>query len=132
MWPCGVEAVSSRPGMSAETLRKLMRQAEIDAGEAVGVPREEKRALRCKCREPESIIGIPSFSKRGRSALAQSGGETGAAGRSRRVSRHRRGVVDSVLRAVLQLEAEYFARPTPESARAQSKRMVHLASAGAA
>lgn len=41
-----MKAVSGRLGMTAETLRKWMRQAEIDAGEAVGVSTEEKRELR--------------------------------------------------------------------------------------
>jgi transposase-like protein len=33
-------AISSRLGMTAETLRKWVRQAEVDAGEAAGVPSE--------------------------------------------------------------------------------------------
>ena len=33
-----MKAISARLGMSAETLRKWVRQAEVDAGEAAGVP----------------------------------------------------------------------------------------------
>jgi len=56
-----MKAISARLGMSAETLRKWVRQAEVDAGEAAGVPSEtarELRALRRKCRELESTIEI--------------------------------------------------------------------------
>jgi transposase len=45
-----MKAISGRPGMNAETLRKRVRKSEIDAGEAPGVSSEEKRELRCKCR----------------------------------------------------------------------------------
>jgi transposase len=54
-------AISSRLGMTAETLRKWVRQAEVDAGEAGGVPSEtacELRELRCKNRELEATIEI--------------------------------------------------------------------------
>ena len=37
-----MRAISGRLGMSAETLRKWVRQAEIDAGVAAGVSSEEK------------------------------------------------------------------------------------------
>jgi transposase len=50
-------AVAARRGMTAETLRKWGRQAEVDAGEAAGVPSEtarELRELRRKCRELEA------------------------------------------------------------------------------
>ncbi|MFZ0834902.1 MAG: IS3 family transposase [Mycobacterium sp.] len=56
-----MKAVSGRLGMSAETLRKWVRQAEIDAGEAAGVSSEEKRELRelrRKTRELETTIEI--------------------------------------------------------------------------
>ena len=42
-------------------MRKWVRQAEVDAGEAAGVPTEtvrELRELRRKCRELESTIEI--------------------------------------------------------------------------
>jgi transposase len=39
-------AISSRLGMTAETLRKWVRQAEVDTGEAVGVASETARELR--------------------------------------------------------------------------------------
>ena len=48
-------------GDEGETLRKWVRQAEVDAGEAAGVPTEtvrELRELRRKCRELESTIEI--------------------------------------------------------------------------
>jgi transposase len=48
-------------GDEGETLRKGVRQAEVDAGEAAGVPTEtvrELRELRRKCRELESTIEI--------------------------------------------------------------------------
>jgi len=41
-----IKAVSGRLGMSAETLRKWVRQAEVDAGEAAGMSSEDKRELR--------------------------------------------------------------------------------------
>jgi len=50
-------AISSRLGMTAETLRKWVRQAEVDAGAAAGVPSEtarELRELRRKNRELEA------------------------------------------------------------------------------
>jgi transposase len=56
-----MKAISARLGMSAETLRKWVRQAEVDAGEGLGVPTEtarELRELRRKCRELESTVEI--------------------------------------------------------------------------
>lgn len=41
-----IKAIAGRLGMSAETLRRWVRQSEIDAGEAAGVSSEEKRELR--------------------------------------------------------------------------------------
>ena len=49
--------VAARLGMTAEALRKWVRQAGVDAGEAAGVPSEtarELRELRRKCRELEA------------------------------------------------------------------------------
>ena len=56
-----MKAISGRLGMNPETLRKWVRQTEIDAGEAPGVSSEERRELRelrRKCRELESTIEI--------------------------------------------------------------------------
>jgi transposase len=56
-----MKAVSGRLGMNAETLRKWVRQAEIDAGEAAGLSTQEKRELRelrRKNRELEQTIEI--------------------------------------------------------------------------
>ena len=41
-----IKAVSSRLGMSAETLRKWLRQSDVEAGEAVGVTTESARQIR--------------------------------------------------------------------------------------
>ncbi len=54
-------AISARLGMTAETLRKWVRQAEVDAGEAPGVPTEstrEIRELKRKNRELEQTIEV--------------------------------------------------------------------------
>lgn len=56
-----IMAVSGRLGMTAETLRKWMRQAEVDAGQAPGVPTEstrEIRELKGKNRELEQTIEV--------------------------------------------------------------------------
>jgi transposase len=56
-----MKAISARLGMSAETLRRWVRQAEVDAGEAPGVTTDaarEIRELRRKCRELEATIEI--------------------------------------------------------------------------
>jgi transposase len=54
-------AISSRLGMTAETLRKWVRQVEVDAGDAAGVSSETARELRelhRKNRELEATIEI--------------------------------------------------------------------------
>jgi transposase len=56
-----ITAVSGRLGMTAETLRKWVRQAEVDAGQAPGVPTEsarEIRELKRKNRELEQTIEV--------------------------------------------------------------------------
>jgi transposase len=56
-----ITAVSRRLGMSAETLRKWIRQAEVDEGKAPGVASAESaeiRELRRRNRELEQTIGI--------------------------------------------------------------------------
>jgi transposase len=56
-----ITAVAKRLGMTAETLRKWIRQAEIDEGQAPGVSSEaasEIRELRRKNRELEQTIEI--------------------------------------------------------------------------
>lgn len=53
--------ISSRLGMSAETLRKWVRQAEVDAGDTPGVTSaaaREIRELRRKTKELEQTIEI--------------------------------------------------------------------------
>ncbi|MGO4650044.1 IS3 family transposase [Nocardia sp. 2YAB30] len=58
-----MKAVSSRLGMTAETLRKWVRQAEIDRGEAEGVSTESARVIReqkRKIAELEQTIEILS------------------------------------------------------------------------
>jgi transposase len=59
-WPA-IKAVSGRLGMSAETLRKWLRQSDVDAEEAVGVTSESARqirALKRKNAELERTIEI--------------------------------------------------------------------------
>jgi transposase len=56
-----IRAVSGRLGMSGETLRKWIRQAEVDDGTAPGVTSSESaelRELRRKNRELEQTIEI--------------------------------------------------------------------------
>lgn len=56
-----MRTISARLGMSAETLRKWVRQAEIDDGQAAGistVESQELRELRKKNRELEQTIEI--------------------------------------------------------------------------
>ncbi len=56
-----IKAISARLGTSAETLRKWVRQAEVDAGEAPGVLTEsarEIRELKGKCVELERTIEV--------------------------------------------------------------------------
>ena len=58
-----MKAVAGRLGMSAETVRKWVRQAEVDDGRAPGVTTEEAaqvRALRRKVAELERTIEILS------------------------------------------------------------------------
>lgn len=56
-----MKAIAGRLGMNTETLRRWVRQAEIDAGEAAGVSSQESRELRelrKKNRELEQTIEI--------------------------------------------------------------------------
>jgi transposase len=56
-----ITGIAGRLGMSPETLRRWVRQAEVDDGEAPEVTsddRREIRELRRKCRELESTIEI--------------------------------------------------------------------------
>ena len=56
-----MRAISTRLGMSTETLRKWFRQAEIDGGQAPGISTAESkelRELRKKNRELEETIEI--------------------------------------------------------------------------
>ena len=56
-----IRAIAARLGMTAETLRKWVRQAEIDDGQAPGVSTAESRELRelrKKNRELEQTIEI--------------------------------------------------------------------------
>ena len=56
-----MKAISGRLGMTAETLRKWVRQCEVDAGQKAGLTTEsaqELRELRRKCRELEQTIEV--------------------------------------------------------------------------
>ncbi len=56
-----MKAVSARLGMSTETLRKWVRQPEVDAGLAAGVPTESAqqiRDLKRKCAELERTVEV--------------------------------------------------------------------------
>jgi transposase len=56
-----MKAISARLGMTAETLRKWVRQSEVDAGQKPGLTTEsaqELRELRRKCRELEQTIEV--------------------------------------------------------------------------
>jgi transposase len=56
-----IRAISGRLGTSAETLRKWVRQAEVDAGQAPGVATEsarEIRELKRRCAELARTIEV--------------------------------------------------------------------------
>lgn len=56
-----IKAVSARLGTNAETLRRWIRQSNVDAGEAPGVSTEsvrEIRELKRKCAELERTIEV--------------------------------------------------------------------------
>src|SRR6266508_1608964 len=56
-----MKAISTRLGMTAETLRKWVRQSEVDSGQKSGLTTEsaqELRELRRKCRELEQTIEL--------------------------------------------------------------------------
>jgi transposase len=56
-----ITAISKRLGMTPETLRRWVRQAQVDTGERVGVSSEaarEIRALKRKCRELEQTVEV--------------------------------------------------------------------------
>lgn len=56
-----MKAIAARLGTSAETVRKWVRQAEVDAGAAAGMPTEsarEIRELKRKCAELERTIEV--------------------------------------------------------------------------
>ena len=52
-----IKAVSGRLGMSAETLRKWLRQSEVEAGEAAGVTTESARQIRELKRKDAKLEG---------------------------------------------------------------------------
>lgn len=69
-----MRGISGRLGMNPETLRKWVRQAEIDAGEAVGTSSEEKRELRQLRRINRSLgrflgVATPNLRRRGSKPL---------------------------------------------------------------
>lgn len=56
-----ITAISKRLGMTPETLRRWVRQAQVDAGQRSGVSTEsarEIRELKRKCRELEQTIEV--------------------------------------------------------------------------
>jgi transposase len=56
-----MRAISARLGTGAETVRTWVRQSEVDAGQAPGVPTEsarEIRELKGKCAELERTIEV--------------------------------------------------------------------------
>ena len=56
-----MKAIAARLGTSGETVRKWVRQSEVDAGAAPGVPTEsarEIRELKRKCAELERTIEV--------------------------------------------------------------------------
>jgi transposase len=56
-----IKAISARLGMTAETLRQWVKQAEVDAGQTPGLTSDsaaELAALRRKCRELEQTVEV--------------------------------------------------------------------------
>jgi transposase len=56
-----MKAISARLGMTAETLRQWVKQAEVDAGQTPGLTSDsaaELAALRRKCRELEQTVEV--------------------------------------------------------------------------
>ena len=88
------KAISGRLGMNPETLRKWVRQTEIDAGEAPGVSSEERRELRELRRKNRELESTKSSRPQQVSSRGSATRDTADLRVHRRASREVRGRTD--------------------------------------
>ena len=60
-----IRAIAARLGMSTEALRRWVRQAEVDAGQVVGVTSESAKEIRELKRKNAELATRPTFGRAG-------------------------------------------------------------------